>query len=175
MARIATPIWAMVLIVLTACGATSTTTDAPVVPVEPDEAVIGDIEVSLDDQRRMYAAVVDAVCAETPCFPPTVVINDFGGDPGTTGRVLPPIVLEVLNQTLGTVNLIHPEMFRGNSALLFGPIRQLREDLVSINAGYLCGNMCGSGHEHFFLLQGDRWRSVTAKEAGVEFESIWSA
>jgi hypothetical protein len=61
-------IWALVLTALTACGATPTTTGAPAVPVEPDEAVIGNIDISLDDQRRMYVAVVDALCAETPCF-----------------------------------------------------------------------------------------------------------
>jgi hypothetical protein len=60
-------------------------------------------------------------------------------------------------------------------ALLFGPIRERRADLVSIEAGYLCGNMCGSGREHFFLLRDDGWVSVTAEEAGMEFEADWSA
>jgi hypothetical protein len=167
--------WQLVLVLLAACSSVPTEADAPADPVESDSAVDGDIEVSPDDQRMMYGVVVAAICAETAC-PPAVVFNDFSGNPITTGRVLPPIVKAALEQALrGEVTYIHPEAFRGGSALLIGPIEKRRDDLVSIMAGYLCGNMCGNGREHFFLLQGDKWIPVTAEKAGMEFEAIWAA
>jgi hypothetical protein len=122
----------------------------------------------------MYSIVVETICEETACLRPAVVINDFGGDPGTTGRVLPSLVQGALSEALGgAVTFLHPDAFRGNSALLFGPILKRRDDLVSIMAGYLCGNLCGSGHEHFFLLRDDQWIPVTPEEAGIQETVQW--
>ncbi|HEU4751180.1 MAG TPA: hypothetical protein VFT54_08995 [Acidimicrobiia bacterium] len=167
--------WAVVTVLLAACSTAPTVTEAPVEPVVDDVVVDGDIDIRPGDQRMMYGVVVEAICSETDCLP-AVVINDFGVGPEVTGRVLPPIVQAALSETLVEVNFVHPDVFRGNSALLFGPIQKRRDDLVSIMAGYLCGNVCGRGRDHFFLLRGDRWIPVAAEEAGFEDAIIeWTA
>lgn len=62
----------------------------------------------------------------------------------------------------------------GSYVLLIGPSTQVRADVISIQAGYLCGDLCGSGTEYFFRWDGAAWVPATADELGLP-RMMWAS
>lgn len=51
--------------------------------------------------------------------------------------------------------------------LMMGPSTRVRDDVIGIEGGYLCGNLCGSGNIFYFWWNGLQWLSATADELGL--------
>ena len=49
----------------------------------------------------------------------------------------------------------------------FGPVVQLRPDVVAVNAGVLTAPLAGYGGDYLFRWDGAAWVDVTAEEVGV--------
>jgi hypothetical protein len=130
-----------------------------------NDAVRGDIEISLDDQRLIYVDLIEEICDRLDWIDcqAAVVVDDFSGFIESGGH-LPVVVREALSEALGEITYLELDGFQGSDALLLGPIRKRRSDVVAILAGHVHhseGQLSGSGREYFFSIGGYGWIPIT--------------
>jgi hypothetical protein len=129
-----------------------------------------------DDQlASIYQTVIREVCGSAACDGRIRVSEDFSGDPGTTAEKLPDLVRSAVKAELPRATIIDPDSWNGSEPLiLLGPSEMPLPDAVAIQAGYLCGNLCGQGTMYFFQRQGEAWVQVSADDLGLP-SVTWAA
>jgi hypothetical protein len=150
------------MILLAGCSSVTTEWDGMAAATLDNDAVRGDIEISHDDQRLIYVDLVEELCERIDCKP-GVVVDDFSGFFQSGGH-LPVVVREALSEALGDITYVELDGFQGRDALLLGPIRKRRSDVVAILAGHVHhseGQLSGSGREYFFSIGGYGWVPIT--------------
>jgi hypothetical protein len=98
------------------------------------------------------------------------VSSSFSGDPTDTNELVPDAVRAAIREELANVQFIDLEEDwdpTGETVLLVGPWEMPEPNVVGIPAGFLCGNLCGSGGWFYFEWDGTTWQATTAEDLGI--------
>ena len=88
---------------------------------------------------------------------------------------MPAVVRETIEAELPDAVLTDAdEAPEGTMRLLIGPYEIIRDGVVRVEAGYVCGGLCGSGRAWYFQLTDGVWQPVSAGAVG-EPDSRWEA
>lgn len=125
----------------------------------------------------MYRSVITAVCEATSpptldCEGPMRVSEQFSGDATTTTETLPPVVVEAVHAQLPDVTFVDPEESFETPFIVLGPVDRPLPDVVAIEAGQICGDLCGQGTIYYFQYDGEGWDAATADDLGLPTE-VW--
>ncbi len=130
----------------------------------------------------LYRSVVRQVCQQAVgvghgCPDEVAISQTFSGGPVSTNVRVPNHVRAAILKEAPRAQFVDIEEWdwAGGIVLLIGPMSQTDKGALAIEAGYLCGNLCGSGTLYYFVWDGAAWVEATAIEAGEEFETMWAS
>lgn len=132
-----------------------------------------------DAIRTIYTLTIDQICAEAEpyggCTGRIEVSEQWDAGFGTSSLPMPEVVRETIEAELPDgVFTGADEAPEGTIRLLIGPYETVRDGVVRVEAGYVCGSLCGSGRTWYYQLTDGIWQPVSAGAVG-EPDSRWEA
>ena len=132
-----------------------------------------------DALRSIYSHAIAQTCAEAQphggCSGRLEVSEQWDAGFGTSRMPMPAVVRETIESELPNAAFTdadnRPE---GTMRLLIGPYEIIRDGVVRVEAGYVCGGLCGSGRAWYFQLTDGVWQPVSAGSVR-EPDSRWEA
>lgn len=132
-----------------------------------------------DAIRSIYAQTIDQTCAEAEpyggCSGRVEVSKQFDAGFGTFRLPMPEVVRETIEAELPDAVFTDADGApEGTVRLLVGPYEIVRDGVVRVEAGYVCGGLCGSGRVWYYQLTDGVWQPTSAGSVG-EPDSMWEA
>jgi hypothetical protein len=135
--------------------------------------VPGDIDLDIPD---IYRQALDEACSlqQDGCAPATQVSETFIFEFQKTKTPLPDSVRSAVTAVFAEATFIEPNAHTTGYLILLGPIRYETADVVSVEAGVLCGDFCGAGGRWYLRHDGTWWSPIDPAEIGRQPER-WDA
>lgn len=143
--------------------------DAATTQSEPDD----------DQLASIYRTIIREMCESTTppltCGDHVRVSEEFSGNGVTTTETIPDLVRHAAEIDLPAATFVDPGNWnRSGLLIVLGPSEMPLPDALAIQAGYLCGDLCGQGKTYYFQRDGEAWEQVDAEDLGLPNE-IWAA